>query len=170
MVWVLVTAQSLPRWTPMRGLPKVFARMRAALIQWVKRIAARPALDANAMTYDEVCPWTMPSTEALPFDSAGLLEIGKFILHYDPTRHFRERWGDDYRAKIEALWNSCVAAYRDGRTPNHPADELLLCLTRDWILGPYLGVPQGEKLRFLRWLLIHVRVKLAADKAARGSR
>jgi len=170
MVSVLVSNQPALRWTHMGALSKLAWRARGALIQWAKRIKAQPAQQAEAVSYDELAPWKMPASDALPFDSAGLLEIGKFIMDHDPTRHFRERWGDHYRENIEALWTSCVDAYRDGRVPNHPADELFLCLTRDWILGPYLGVPEGEKLRFLRWLLVHVRVRLAVDKAAHGVR
>jgi hypothetical protein len=80
-----------------------------------------------------------------------------FACAVDPTVHFRARWGESYKANLEALWRRCVESYLAGDPAPSPADELLMCLAYDVILGPSLGVPGPHKLPFLRWLIAGVR-------------
>jgi hypothetical protein len=107
----------------------------------------------------------MPPLEALPAATASLEEIGRFAMLFDRTGHFRERWGERHRPNVDALWKKCVSAYRGDRSATEPADELMLCLAFDWILGPYLGVPEREKLSFLRWLLSQIRGQMSSEAA-----
>ena len=102
----------------------------------------------------------MPSPGTLPGPAATLEEIIRFAHSVDPTAHFRDRWGADYTTNIQALWGACVESFKAGAPTAAPPDELLMCLTYDVVLGPYLGVPDPHKLPFLRWLLDGTRKSL----------
>ncbi len=99
----------------------------------------------------------LPSLEALPGTDATLPQIIRFAQSVDPTALFRERWGENYQRNVAALWDRCVQSYKAGVTASEPPDELLMCLTYDVVLGPYLGVPEPHKLPFLLWLIDGVR-------------
>lgn len=106
-------------------------------------------------------PLTLPVSEDMPSDAAALPEIAIFIARFDPTRHFRERWGEGYRAAVEQLWHDCVCAFRSSQDLAVAPGELLLCLAYDWRLGPYLGVAGQEKLAFLQWVIAQLRARLS---------
>ncbi len=99
----------------------------------------------------------LPSPEALPETDAALEEVIRFAHSVDPTAHFHDRWGDEYKTNVQTLWHRCVQSYKAGAAATGAADELLMCLTYDVVLGPYLGVPDPHKLPFLRWLIAGVR-------------
>ena len=67
-------------------------------------------------------------------------------------------WGDDYASRARELWNRCVEAHKAGVPPPAPPEELMMCLDYDLALGPYLGVPEPNKLHFLRWLIEGIRM------------
>ena len=102
-------------------------------------------------------PLVLPSADRFPPAGSTLEEIVRFARAVDPTVHFRARWGDSYKPNLEALWRRCVESYLAGDPEPGPADELLMCLAYDVILGPSLGVPGPHKLPFLRWLIAGVR-------------
>jgi hypothetical protein len=142
--------------------------VRPGIFEWTGlqflRPAPRPSLSdlvtSEPANLDALFPLTLPRSQELPRGDASLLEIGNFIACFDPTRHFRELWGERYRDRIRTLWSDCVSAYRNGCAPAFATGELLLCLAYDWRLGPCLGVAEHEKLAFLRWLISRVRVGL----------
>ena len=149
---------------------KASGESRPSVFQWAglaqlfrpARRAPSPQLSVPELVgLDAPCPLILPAPGELPGDGAVLTEIGMFIARFDPTRHYRERWSERYRLEIEALWNRCVSAYRGSHDPVVPAGDLLLCLAYDWRLGPYLGVSEHEKLAFLRWLIVQMRVRLS---------
>src|SRR3954469_23351917 len=72
-------------------------------------------------------------------------------------RQFRDRWGEQYRERLQAHWAECVRRFRSGAAASGPADELLLCLAYECILGPYLGVPESHKREFWAWLVVGIR-------------
>ena len=150
--------------------PKAPDESRPSMFQWAGLAALlRPAQRQSntqlavpeLVSLDSPCPLTLPAQADLPADSAPLTEIGIFIERFDPTRHFREQWGERYRSQIEALWNNCVSAYRGSRDAPASPGELLLCLAYDWRLGPYLGISEHEKLAFLRWLCAQMHTRLS---------
>ena len=134
----------------------------AQLLRPAQRESTAQLAVPELVDLDAPCPLVLPTPGDLPGDASILTEIGMFITRFDPTRHYRERWGERYRLEIEALWNRCVSAYRGSRDPVVPPGELLLCLAYDWRLGPYLGISEHEKLAFLRWLIVQTRVRLSA--------
>jgi hypothetical protein len=99
----------------------------------------------------------------LPETDATLEQIIRFARTVDPTGHFQDRWGEEYRTNVQALWHRCVQSYKDGSATPAPPDELLMCLAYDVVLGPHLGVPHPHKLPFLRWLIDGVRQNLWRD-------
>ena len=101
--------------------------------------------------------WRMPSPDTLPKADSTLKQIIHFANTVDPTAHFHARWGEKYTANVQALWRRCVESFKAGEAAAAPPDELLMCLTYDVVLGPYLGVPDPHKLPFLQWLLDGVR-------------
>jgi hypothetical protein len=142
--------------------------VRPGIFEWTGlqflRPAPRPSLSdlvaSEPADLDALFPLTLPQAQELPGSDASLLEIGNFIARFDPTRHFRELWGERYRDRICKLWSDCASAYRNSREPASATGELLLCLAYDWRLGPCLGVAEHEKLAFLRWLIARTRVGL----------
>ena len=101
--------------------------------------------------------FTLPTLEALPGTDATLPQIIRFAQSVDPTALFRDRWGDNYQQNVAALWDRYVQSYKAGVEAQGPADELLMCLVYDVVLGPYLGVPEPHKRPFLLWLIAGVR-------------
>ena len=112
------------------------------------------------MDRDTKSPWRMPAPETLPSAVATLEQIIRFAHSVDPTTHFRDRWREEYQTNVRALWQRSVESFKAGAATAAPPDELLMCLTCDVVLGPYLGVPDPHKLPFLRWLLDGVRESL----------
>ena len=98
-------------------------------------------------------PLALPSADRFPAADSTWDEIIRFAYAVDPTAYFRDRWGEHYKANLEALWRRCVASYLAGDPAPGPTDELLMCLAYDVILGPSLGVPDPHKLPFLHWLI-----------------
>jgi hypothetical protein len=118
------------------------------------------SVDARAHANEDepkYSPWKLPSAETVPESDAGLEQIVRFARAADPTAHFRERWGEEYATNVQTLWQRCFQSFKAGVPPGRPPDELLMCLTYDVVLGPYLGVPDPHKLAFLRWLIDGVR-------------
>ena len=106
-------------------------------------------------------PLVLPSADRFPPADATREEIIRFACAVDPTPHFRARWGEHYKANVEALWRRCVESYLAGELTPRPADELLMCLAYDVIAGPCLGVPDPPKVPFLRWLIEGARREAA---------
>ncbi len=111
---------------------------------------------------DENLPagFTLPKLEALPGTDATLPQIIRFAQSVDPTALFRDRWGKVYQQNVAALWEHCVQSYKAGVEAPGSAEELLMCLTYDVVLGPYLGVPEPHKRPFLVWIIEGVRRNL----------
>jgi hypothetical protein len=116
---------------------------------------------ADPPSLEVAWPLSLPVSADVPADAASLPEIGNFIARFDPTRHFRERWGERYRGAVEKLWHDCVSAFRTGQDLAVSPGEMLLCVAYDWRLGPCLGVAEHEKLAFLRWMTAQVRARLS---------
>jgi hypothetical protein len=102
---------------------------------------------------EEPSSFPLPAPEDLPGPEAALADLVRFARTTDPTTHFRERWGAEYRDRAASLWRACVEAFGAGEEPPAPPDELLLCLCYDVTLGPHLGAPDSRKLAFLHWLV-----------------
>ncbi len=98
-------------------------------------------------------PFKLPPADSLPGQEATLQEIIRFASTVDPTAHFRDQWGAEYTDNVSSLWGRCVQLYKAGAPASGTPEELLMCLTYDCVLGPYLGVPEPHKLSFLRWLI-----------------
>jgi len=113
-------------------------------------------------------PWTLPTIDTLPEPDATLEQIIRFARSADPTAHFHERWGAEYRTNVQALWHRCVGSFKAGSVAAAPPDELLMCLEYDVVLGSFLGVPEPHKLPFLRWLVAGVRHGLQSPTANDG--
>ncbi len=109
------------------------------------------------MEEDSASRFKLPTLEDLPGTDATLTQIIGFARSADPTALFHERWGDNYRRNVAALWDRCVQAYKAGVEAQGPAEELLMCLTYDVVLGPYLGVPEPHKQPVLLWLIEGIR-------------
>src|SRR6476469_2326832 len=96
---------------------------RPGIFEWTGlqflRPSARPSMSALVAPmitgFEAPYPLVLPLGQELPSERASLLEIGEFIARFDPTRHFREHWGERYREQISTLWNDCVITYRDNR-------------------------------------------------------
>ncbi|MCI0637988.1 MAG: hypothetical protein L0Y72_23560 [Gemmataceae bacterium] len=104
-------------------------------------------------------PFRMPESDSLPPAGTPLEGMIRFISTFELAiiRQFRERWGEEYKGRVQAHWSECVRRFKAGAPAEGPADELLLCLAYDCVLGPYLGVPEPHKLVFWDWLLAGVR-------------
>jgi|WetSurMetagenome_2_1015567.scaffolds.fasta_scaffold72395_3 hypothetical protein len=105
-------------------------------------------------------PFKLPMPDALPGANATLEQIRRFAHFNDPTAHFQRCWGDEYKKNAQSLWRQCIQSYKAGSPPGGTSEELLMCLTYDIVISPYLGVPDSNNLPFLRWLLEGIRLKL----------
>jgi hypothetical protein len=114
-------------------------------------------------------PFRPPALQSLPSAGASLAEVIRFIGTFELPLidHYRQRWGAEYPDRAQSLWARCVDAFQAGRPATGAVDDLLLCLGYDSALGPYLGVPESDKLRFWVWLIDGVRRGLV-DQADEG--
>jgi hypothetical protein len=103
---------------------------------------------------------SLPTLETLPQTDASLYQIIRFARSAEPTEYFHDLWGEQYRTKVQALWDRCLQSFKAGTAVEGEPEELLMCLAYDIALGPYLGVPDPHKLFFLRWLIAGMRERL----------
>ena len=112
------------------------------------------------MSNESGSAFRMPGLESLPGLDASFRDIGRFLHDHDPTLHFHRIWGHDYQENVRSLWQRLSSAFKDGATAAGQADELLMCMAYDWVLGPHLGMPDSKKQEFLMWLLDAIRHRL----------
>jgi hypothetical protein len=114
----------------------------------------------------------MPPLESLPNDQVTLAEVVRFIGTFELAliRHFQAQWGDEYRSRVQTLWKTCITTFQDGLPAAGRPDDLLMCLVYDCVVGPYLGGPGPQTLKFWLWLIEGVRRQLAGcdDPAESG--
>ncbi len=117
-------------------------------------------------------PFRLPEADALPRPDTSLEGMICFISSFELPliRQFRERWGERYAERVRAHWSECVRRFESGAAAEGPADELLLCLAYDCILGPCLGVPERHKLQFWAWLVAGIRQVEPAEPGAAADR
>jgi hypothetical protein len=101
-----------------------------------------------------------PSLEALPAEDAPFREIGRFATAFDPTLYFNNKWGKKYAENARSLWDRAVQKFLKAEEPEGAIEELLMVMAYEWTLGPYLGLPEDRKEKFLRHLLAAIRRKL----------
>ncbi len=115
------------------------------------------------MTYEDAPPLRLPTLDSLPGEDASLREYGQFVDTFDPTKHFRLRWGESYDANASALHKLCVERYNAGQQPSAiPLDELMMYLTYQWAHAPYLSLPESYMIPLLRWVVGGIRTQLSA--------
>src|SRR5262245_18760542 len=104
-------------------------------------------------------PFQLPPIDSLPPTGTSLQDMIRFVGAFEMPviRLFQERWGQRYKQRVQACWSDSIRRFKAGGAAEGPADELLLCLAYDCILGPYLGVPEPHKLVFWEWLVEGVR-------------
>lgn len=102
----------------------------------------------------------LPENNNFPSAEAGLREIGRFVHEFDPTQDFIELWGDDYRTKVETLWQEQLKKFRAGERPAADVRELLLVLAYQYAIAPYSGIPENVLLDFSRWLISGMRAEM----------
>jgi hypothetical protein len=91
----------------------------------------------------------IPAVKSLPASDAPLKEMIRFADAYNPTPHFRKRWGENHSSRVRSLWERCVQAYQSEAAAPDLAEELLMCFAYDVSLGavprcaraPQVGVP-----------------------------
>lgn len=101
----------------------------------------------------------LPENKDFPSAEAGLREIGRFVHEFDPTRDFIELWGDDYRTKVETLWQEQLRKFRAGERPAADVQELFLVLAYQHTIAPYTGMPENVLLDFCHWLIGGMRAE-----------
>jgi hypothetical protein len=86
-------------------------------------------------------PFRPPESDSLPPAGTSLEGMIRFISTFELPliRQFRDRWGEQYKQRVQAHWSVCIRRFQSGTAAEGPADELLLCLAYDCILGPYLA-------------------------------
>lgn len=109
------------------------------------------------MDHEPQSPWWPLEADDLPGTDATLKDMVNFERTINPVAVLRERWGDSYEVKSEAVHRGIVKAFKEASDPGMPPDALLLCFAMEVNLGPYLGIGGERKMRFLHWLLALVR-------------
>ena len=115
-------------------------------------------------------PFRLPESDSLPPAGTSLEGMIRFIRTFELPliRQFRERWGEQYTQRAQAHWSECIRRFQSGAAAEGPADELLLCLVYDCVLGPHLGVPKPHKLAFWEWLVAGIRQAVPARQGVSG--
>ena len=107
----------------------------------------------------------LPPARELPPENADLREYIRFADRFNPAIHARQRfddpeWAQAYRQYVSGIWQRFTQQYKDGEPIDADPRELLLCLSYDVAVGPYLGVPESSRTAFYQQLIRAVATQL----------
>ena len=66
-----------------------------------------------------------------------LQDVASFTLKNNPSKQFKERWGDEYVSRAMSLWRGVKKCYLKSEECNFTAQELLFAMSYEYAVAPY---------------------------------
>lgn len=110
----------------------------------------------------EPCENPTPNINDIPDLRESFHEVSAFINRFDQVPYFQALWSDSYYGNIEAHWEHHIQSFKDGAPPSEGWRVLVLIITFDYYLGPYVGLPGSVKKKFYQWLLDEIKDQVKA--------
>ena len=99
-----------------------------------------------------------PSLDDIQNAEKSLTETASFLSRFDPIPYFIDLWGEeDYREKSENLWEEAIQKFKEEKLLDNSWQELILIINFDFVLGPFIGLPEGIKLKFYPWVFEQIK-------------
>ncbi len=97
-----------------------------------------------------------PSKSELNLLTNSYHDVKKLISNYDQVAYFKDLWGDNYYKNIEDSWENHISKFKNDEDITVNWRELVLVITFDYYLGPYVGLPEKVKLKFYNWIITEI--------------
>ncbi|WP_149981855.1 hypothetical protein [Pseudoalteromonas rhizosphaerae] len=87
-----------------------------------------------------------------------LQEVASFTLKNNPSKQFKERWGDGYVSRAMSLWRGVQECYSKSEECNFTAQELLFAMSYEYAIAPYSS-ENNDAIEFYRWCFENLNKK-----------
>ncbi|MCF7500033.1 hypothetical protein [Pseudoalteromonas sp. L1] len=77
-------------------------------------------------------------------------DIAEFTLKNNPSKQFKDKWGDEYVNCAIKLWRKVKHCYSKRGECNFTPDELLFAMSYEYAVAPY-GSENNNAIEFYRW-------------------
>jgi len=77
-------------------------------------------------------------------------DIAEFTLKNNPSKQFKDKWGDEYVNCAMKLWRKVKYCYSKRGECNFTPDELLFAMSYEYAVAPY-GSENNNAIEFYRW-------------------
>ena len=101
-----------------------------------------------------------PTVDDIPIKLESYHSIKNFIVRFDQLESISLTIGDNYRTYLNDNWKNAVIKYKSNQDIVYPWQELIMILSLDYHFGPYIGLPESEKVNFYTQILDRLRVQL----------
>ena len=87
-----------------------------------------------------------------------LQDVASFTLKNNPSKQFKEKWGDDYVSRAMQLWRGVKECYSKREVCNFTAHELLFSMSYEYAVAPYSS-ENNNAITFYRWCFENLNEK-----------
>lgn len=104
-----------------------------------------------------------PSLCDIPKIEGNYHKVDPFITQFNQQEYARNKWGDEYRAQVQTLWEQAINCYKEDQEFIRNWQEYILIITFDYYIGPYIGLPEKEKIQFYSWIFKYLSTALPSE-------
>ncbi|TMO78666.1 hypothetical protein CWC16_15030 [Pseudoalteromonas sp. S3776] len=87
-----------------------------------------------------------------------LQDVASFTLKNNPSKQFKEKWGDDYVSRAMQLWSGVKECYLKSEVCNFTAEELLFAISYEYAVAPYSS-ENNNAIAFYKWCFENLNKK-----------
>ena len=79
-----------------------------------------------------------------------LQDVASFTLKNNPSKQFKEKWGDEYVSRVMSLWHEVKECYSKSEECNFTAQGLLFAMSYEYAVAPYSS-ENNNAIEFYKW-------------------
>jgi len=87
-----------------------------------------------------------------------LQDVVSSTLKNNPSKQFKERWGDEYLSRAMKLWGGVKECYLKSEVCNFTSQELLFAMSYEYAVAPYSS-KNNNAIAFYRWCFENLNEK-----------
>ena len=87
-----------------------------------------------------------------------LQDVASFTLKNNPSKQFKEKWGDEYVSRAMSLWRGVKECYSKSEECNFTAKALLFAMSYEYAVAPYSS-ENNNAIEFYRWCFQNLNKK-----------
>ena len=84
--------------------------------------------------------------------------VASFTLKNNPSKQFKERWGDEYVSRAMKLWRGVKECYSKSEECNFTAQELLFAMSYEYAVAPHSS-ENNNAIEFYKWCFENLNKK-----------